>query len=200
MFEKSFKDLLVQRDPSQDEQEIINRYRKKSFFTNNNSVVNRISNYMQTVSLLIGKYRNFVSKDFDYKIYKKIDFILDEDKLKAMKELVHSYKRFKKGLWKDHSAAFQNIEMFSDFLRKKALEEISSNEAELATYAVLATYEGDISMIDFVWKVFPEGLLNNLKVRSSGVIKFPVLDPDGEIEYLWERYSIREFLPEETYG
>jgi hypothetical protein len=200
VFKKTFKELLTQVKYIQEEMNIVLKYYKKSFFTNNASVVNRISSYMQTVSSLIGRYRNAVSKTFDHNIYKQVDFEPDIEKLKAMEDLVHSYRRFKMGLWKDHEGAYQNTEMFIEFLRKKAMEEISSNEAELASYGVCATYDRGSSITDFVWKVFPEGLLTNIKVRSTGVIRFPVKDPDGEIEYLWERYTIKEFIAEETYG
>jgi len=200
VFKKSFKELLSEDRHTQDEMNIVLKYYKKSFFTNNASVVNRISSYMQTLSSLIGKYRNAVSKTFDHNIYKQVDFEPDIEKLKAMEDLVHSYRRFKMGLWKDHEGAYQNIEMFIEFLRKKAMEEISSSEAELASYAVCATYDKGSSITDFVWKVFPEGLLTNIKTHSTGVIRFPVHDPDGEIKYLWERYSIKEFVAEETYG
>ena len=91
------------------------------------------------------------------------------------------------------------MEHFISYLQKKALD-ITSNDSELASYGVVATYQNQVSQVDFVWRVFSEGLIQNIMSRSSGTISLPVLDDAGEIEYLWSRYSIKEFSLEEVYG
>ena len=65
--------------------------------------------------------------------------------------------------------------------------------------AVEITYGGEISMVEFAWRMFPLGILNNIITNSPDVVRFPVLDDDGDIESLWNKYSIKEFSVKELY-
>ena len=55
-------------------------------------------------------------------------------------------------------------------------------------------------MVEFAWKMFPGGMLENILMNSSGIIKFPVLDEHGDIEYLWKTYSFEEYNLEDIYN
>ena len=92
-----------------------------------------------------------------------------------------------------------NLDAFIAYLRKKAYLEISSNDSELATYAVMITYGGEISKVDFPWKMFPQGIIQNIIENSDNTIKIPVADENGDIEYLWNKYSMKEYSLEELY-
>jgi hypothetical protein len=52
-------------------------------------------------------------------------------------------------------------------------------------------------MVEFAWKMFPQGIIQNILINSSETIKFPVQDNTGNISYLWDNYSIQEFSLEE---
>jgi len=84
-------------------------------------------------------------------------------------------------------------------LRKQCFFNISTNEAELADYAIEATYGNEKSMVEFAWRMFPDGILENIMLKSSGIIRMPVQDDNGEIEYLWSRYTVKEFSLENLY-
>ncbi len=55
-------------------------------------------------------------------------------------------------------------------------------------------------MCEFPWKLFPEGLLDNIIQKTTGIIRMPIQDGlNGDIEYLWNKYSIKEFSLEDLY-
>ena len=44
---------------------------------------------------------------------------------------------------------------------------------------------------DFVWRVFGDEIVENVK-KNSGEIRLPVLDKDGDVQYLNKRYKFVE--------
>lgn len=198
-FKKDFSEISGNKDRSPEEQSVLDDYRWNSFFLDNNSVVNRISRYMRGTIGLVGRYSNASSKDFDYKVLLSKPFMVDSSKLHKMESLLSEYRSFKRGLWRDSENSFENMDAFINYLKKKAVE-ISTNEGEIASYAVLCTYQGNVGQCDFPWRVFSEGLLQNIQANSNNKIYIPVADPEGDIIYLWNRYSIKEVSLEDLYG
>jgi hypothetical protein len=194
-----FSKLWKKEEKTPEEQELIERYKNRSYFLNNNSVVNRISRYMRANSSLISRYSAKISEDYDYTILLDNDVEMSDGGLFQMEVYLQEYKNFKKGLRNEDNLSYDTLEAFIKYLRKQCYLDISSNESELANYAVKLTYGGEISMVEFPWKMFPQGILQNVIKNSSGKIKFPVPDKDGEIEYLWDTYTIKEFDLEELY-
>lgn len=200
-FKKSFSDILKSKNRTDEEENMVQEYKTHSFFLDNNSVVNRISRYMRANLGLIGKYSTKSSRDFDYTILQNQNNILTEKNISMMNSYLQEYKTFKKSLRNDITmTSYTNIDSFISYLRKQCLWYISPNEAELADYAIEVTYGGEISMVEFAWRMFPEGLIENIIQKSSGIIRMPIQDDDGEIEYLWNKYTIKEFSLEDLYA
>ena len=197
---KPFDIIFSNKNKNEDENKIINDYQRNSFFLDNDSVVNKISRYMRTNLGLIGKYSSKSSRDFDCSVLQNKDHILNAYGLSQMKFYLQEYKSFKKGIRHDLQNAYSNIDSFIAYLKKECNSNISSNESELASYAVEVTYKGEISMVEFAWKLFPSGILENVLINSASTIKVPITDENGNIEYLWNRYSIKEFKIEELYA
>lgn len=194
-----FMEILKSTERTEEQEQVVSDYRKRTFFLDNNSVVNRISNYMRTNIGLVGKYSAKTSRDFDYSVLQSPDRELNVYKMGQMKAYLQEYKAFKKGLRHDLANSYDSMDSFVAYLRNECSTEISSNESELADYAIEITYGGEVSMVEFAWKMFPNGIIENIINRSDGVIQFPVLDEEGDIEYLWNKYSIKEFTIEELY-
>lgn len=192
-FRKSFDAIVKLKRKTEEQIKTVENYKKHSFFLNNNSVANRISSHMYTSEHLIRKYSNKSSKDFDYSILKSKEKEINPYLLKQMKDTLQEYKSFKKGIRRDLPNSFENIDAFISYLRKKCISEISSNEQELVNYAIEVTYGDETNMVEFAWKMFPNGILQNIIENSSGKILFPIQDDNGDIEYLWNRYSLKEF-------
>ena len=198
-FLKSFEDIFKQKDCTLDEEKLVKDYVTHSFFLDNNSPVNRISRYMRTNAALISQYSSASSQKFDYSLLKNPEIEINRETFEKVKEYLREYKEFKRGLRRDLKASFHSTESFIVYLRNKCLSDISSNESELATYAVEATYGGELSMVEFVWRMFPDGILYNISLNSNATIKFPIQYNDGDIKYLWNTYSLQEFPLEKIY-
>jgi hypothetical protein len=199
VFKKSFGDILKSGDRTEEEETMVREYKERSFFLDNNSVVNRISRYMRANVGLIGKYSTKTSRDFDYTVLQNQNNILTQENITRMNGYLQEYKAFKKGLRNNLVSSYANLDAFISYLRKQCVLNISTNEAELADYAVEVTYGGEVGIVEFAWKVFGEGILQNIIQKSTGIIHMPVSDEYGKIEYLWNRYTIKEFNLEDLY-
>ena len=198
-FGKPFKEMCDRLYQTEEELVIIKSHKRHSYFLDNKSVVNRTSEYMRKMISRIEKYVDKDSSIFDYHILTKDGVELDETKLNIMRSIIDEYKSFKQGIRHDIPNSIDNIESFLAYLRKKCILEVSSNEEELVNYAVALTYENNNSDIAFVWKMFPDGILTNIMAKSDGKIVFPMADPEGDIEYLWSHYSLKQYDIEELY-
>jgi len=200
IFGKSFDEIFKSNSRTLEEEETVKDYLKHSFFLDNDSVVNQISRYMRTNLALIGRFSSKSSQEFDYHVLQNSEHCLNVYGIIKMKAALQEFKEFKRGLWHDLENSYDSIDAFIEYLRKKCISDISSNESELADYALEVTYGDEVTMVEFAWKMFPEGIIQNLVKNSSGTINFPTKDENGNIEYLFSRYSIKEFSLEEIYG
>jgi hypothetical protein len=198
-FGKTFEEIIKSPRHTKKENELIKLYKKRTFFLDNNSVVNKISRYMRGNVGLVGKFSSKSSKDFDYTLLQNKNHKMNIYGITQMKKFLQEYKSFKRGLWHDINNSFENLDSFVHYIRKECLSTISSNEGELANYAIEVTYGGQLSMVEFAWRLFPDGILENLLANSDGKIRMPVKDENGDIEYLWNKYTLQEFSLEEIY-
>jgi hypothetical protein len=197
-FNETFDGIVKKERRTEEEEMLYGLYRRKSYFLDNNSVVNKLSRYMRTSLGLINKYSNKSSRDFDYNLLLSKNFEFNEEKFNKIKILLNYYTKFKRGMWHDSDNHITNLDAFISYLKKLSYD-ISSNDSELANYAVLATYGDEVSKVDFAWKIFPQGIIENIISNSDNKIQIPVADEDGTIEYLWNKYSIKEFSLEDIY-
>ena len=196
---KPFKDIFFSEDKTQEEDIIIKRYKFHSFFLDNKSVVNRISAYMRVSSGLVTKYSHKASKDFDYSALLSEDFVPEKEKLTKMKEHLKTYKEYKMLLRHNLETSYENLAIFAGYLRNECNKDISTNEQELANYAIYVTYGDEKRMVEFPWIVFPNGLIQNIIETASNEIKIPVKDINGDISYLWSKYKMETVKLEELY-
>jgi len=198
-FQKSFDDILKSKIRTKEEDRTVQSYKINSFFLDNNSTINRLSRYMRANLGLIGKYSSKSSKESDYNLLKNNIYKSNVYNLIQMKKYLQEYKTFKKGLRNNFTSSYANLDSFLSYLKKECSINISSNEAELANYAIDVTYGDEVSLIEFAWKLFPNGILQNIMENSSGTIKIPTRDINGNIDYLWNKYSIKELSLGEIY-
>ena len=200
MFHKSFDEIVKAKNRTADEEKMVSEYYWHSFFLDNNSVMNRISRYMLANLGLVSKYSNKLAQDFDYKVLQDETHNLETAGIIQMKLYLQEYKSFKRGLRHDLSNSYDNMDAFVAHLRKECAMNLTSNDAELADYAVEITYGDEISMVEFPWRMFPQGMLQNImKNNPTGTVQFPLQDDSGNIHYLWNTYSMKEFSVEELY-
>ena len=198
-FDKPFKDIFNIKEKTKEEQTLVDSYKWNTFFLDNDSVVNRISRYMRTNLALVARYTSKQVSYCDWKVLKNEEHELNPYGITRMKFYLEEYKAFKKGLRHDLVNSYGSLDAFISYLKKESASTISSNESELADYALEVTYNGEVGMVEFAWKMFPDGILQNIMRSSLNKIQFPIQDDNGDIEYLWNRYSLKEFSVEDLY-
>jgi len=187
---------------SQNNEEKISPTKTKTFFIDNSSVMNKISRYMIANLSFVNKYANKEAKEYDYSILIDKEIPINEETKIMLNEYIDKFRYFKEKIREgveDSETIYFTLQTYCQYLENECLSKISSNESELANYAVMLTYGGRKGMIEFPWAVFPDGIINNIIKNSDGKITGFVADENGEIEYLWKRYTRREFNLEDIY-
>lgn len=193
-FGKRIKELLNEdiNDLNVEEKEIVQEFYKYSFFLYNPSLMNSICNYMEKNIKL--EIRESKKVDFDWKL------LINDDKTNYVKvmlmiEIIGKYKRFKKDKkMSDDLSYFSDFDIYIDFLRNTCFSLISNNICELASIAVYCSYKLKKGPLDFAWRLFPEGIIQNLIANTNAAtISIPIKDDNGDIEYLWKKYAMKEF-------
>lgn len=198
-FGKSFEEIYQKGASNEKEQKIVNQYKKYSYFIDNKSVMNNISSWMRKKTSEVNKYSTKSSKGFDYTLLIDRSIVIEKEKIEKMTEYMEEFRDFKVQLRGGNRLPYSTIESFASYIRKKAYNSISSNDAELATYAVMVTYGGKITMVEFPWKVFYSGILENLIANTESPVRIPIYDKDGDINYLWQTYKMIEISLEALY-
>ena len=198
-FGEPFGGLWEKENKTDKEKQLLERYKSRTYFLNNNCIVNRISRYMRTNMNFIKRYSKKFVKEFDYNILIDKNIEIEEGMLFQMYVYLEEYKDFKKGMRNKNKYNYKTLDEFIKYLQGECFIDISSNASQLANVAVLATYGDEVSMVEFPWRMFPEGILQNIIGNSTGKSQFPIENENGNIEYLWNKYLTEEFELEKLY-
>ena len=192
IFGKEFDKLGNDDKQTQEYKDMIEYYNRKNPFLETNGVMNRVCNYMQEqLKDVKPKNKNCDNQKIFEKLYNTA-IVLDNDNLEKMKVVKQEYDNFKKTK-QLKTSEFTTYEQYYKFLRNKCLQEISSNIQELANLGVYICYFlNPTKPKDFCWDVLGEGIVENLKEKHP-TARVPKLDPNGEIEYLGEKYSFVDY-------
>ena len=158
--------------------------------------MNNVSEYIEK-SIKEYKMESNKSIKFDYNILRSKNITTTKNNIKKIYDLYLDYKREKKNfnsiLDKDGSQKYKTIEQYNKNIKQRAYQIVSSSQ-ELANIAVDICYvihPNDTK--SFVWNVFGEEILDNIKANSETNICFiPFEDNLGNIDFLGEKYSMME--------
>ena len=198
-FNKTVEELLSEYDLnknslSENEIKFVEEYRYKNPFIESNCIMNVLCKYVENEVKEL--------KTIDYKnineelilLLKNKEIKTDPEKIKKLYSLYKKYKEEKNNInsYNDSTYNFKTMDQYNRKVRLDA-DEISSNGSELANLAV------DICYIihpndnkTFLWGVFGDDLLENIKTNSQKDVKIPFIDKNGDIEYLGNLYSMKK--------
>ncbi len=179
---------------SENEIKFVEEYRYKNPFIESNCIMNVLCKYVENEVKEL--------KTIDYKnineelilLLKNKEIKTDPEKIKKLYSLYKKYKEEKNNInsYNDSTYNFKTMDQYNRKIRLDA-DEISSNGSELANLAV------DICYIihpndnkTFLWGVFGDDLLENIKTNSQKDVKIPFIDKNGDIEYLGNLYSMKK--------
>jgi hypothetical protein len=198
-FNIELKDLLAMDKKllSEKQKEMVDKFYKYNPLLDSDCTMNMLSRYMQK---RISEIKNM--EKIKYRSKEKSDdlrdmtIIPDKEHTTKVYKLCEKYKAGKSNFGnlknEDGSSRFKTIEQYNKFIFQEALL-ISSNVCELANDAVsrcYISYEHDNK--EFVWSIFGNGIIDNLKKKINSIIKIPFADENGDIEFLGKKYSRME--------
>lgn len=168
---------------------------KKYFYFKNplletNGTMNRICYHMEKE---LKEFRKNKSKKYDEEIYSLLfnrEIPFEEKNLEKVIECYNEYNSFKNNIG-NGEIDYNNVDHFYKELRIKCLEKTKLSLRELSNYAVFICYNlYSHKTKDFVWDIFGSGIVEYLKEKNK-VFEVPMLDSNGDIEYLYQNYSIK---------
>jgi hypothetical protein len=195
-WELSFEELRSLENKTEEQLALVDRYNRKSFFIDSDSVMNRITKYIEKRLVEIRSERLEESSHFDYSVLLSKDF--DEPirrDIEKMRLLFKEYKSWKRSLRENYTEFgnnFASAEQLISYINKKAYSTISSDSSELANIAVHCSYKlfGKNSK-SFCFSVFGKEIVQNIRSKKTEkFVRVPMPSPTGNIEYLWERYGM----------
>ena len=192
VFEMSLDELLALENPNEEQEKIIKKFKRNSpVLITSDGVMDRVSSHMVNS---IKEFRLDLKKNnFDYSIYKSGRVGYDEKLKSEIKKTIKLYNRMKKDFYLSSSELkeFRSMDSIFDFIRKEIFQ-ISSDMSQLTDVAIDVCYGENKSNYEFVWDIFGEGIINHLRKRSN-VFSIPVPRKNGDVTFLENRYSVKEF-------
>ncbi len=193
----SFLELEKVENKILEQDELLNRYKKKSFFINSNSTMNRITKYIESELKNIKNIHHDLSNTFDYRelLSKEFKIPFNRD-LEKMQILFKEYKSLKRSIRENHLTNrdenyFSNEQIIQN-INQKAYSTITSNIYELSDIAIYFAYvKMGNQAKNFCWSVFGKEIVEVLKNKyTEKFIRVPLPSPKGSIKYLWNNYGI----------
>ena len=190
MYGKKYHELDLSKP---EYKELKEYYDRKNPLLETDGVMNRLCRYMEGQLTNLKKYTYKLSNEDAYAILTNNEFVIDRRKLEQMVALCEEYDKFKNEKMLQESE-FNTYEQFYRALRIKAVDTISSDKYELAVLAAYVGYKLPKEHKAFCWDVFGGYVVSNLmRNKTDEIVELPILDENGPIEYLGERYSIKQY-------
>lgn len=207
-FTISFDELQkIPEDKLTDEQiEFLRLYHKYLPVVDSNCVMNRICKYIESIDFNIkSKVRS--SQGFDYQMLTTLNFrpnkIIYSKISKIMEDTFHNWKYKKKdSKLKDVRVTSNNADISKEkfdrdvecSLLKLKLEEVCSNEEQLANHLIYLFYVDKPGYNkNILWNLVGKQIYENIKSKTTSYY-FPKKNPNGSLKYLYENYSIERIM------
>ena len=205
IFDTDLYSLISKQNKNSEEKRFIYNYYKHMPLMKNNCIMNVLAEYVEDT-----EFQNKWNKEcniFDYKTLTSEKYSIDNTKLyNQIKKIIFDFnKRYDAIIREKKTLELIDKSLIDDDVSECYSSELSNliQEYENILYSIcsdgykLCDYVVDIyyncfknKSKFFIWSVFGEFILNNIKSKSNKVC-FPILDDNGT-EYLGKKYSIRE--------
>lgn len=187
----SLEELLKINNKTEEQENMVNNYYKFNPFLETDCPMNNICRYMEkeVKEIKINAKKKTPSYVFDILFNKNID--ITETQIRQMENVYKKYKKSKSNscttgelILKDDLHSITNdMDMFK-------FDYISDDIQRLANLAVYVNYYlYPSSSKNFCWDLFSEGILLNIYDNSPHNFKIPLLDENGDIEYMGKKYK-----------
>lgn len=204
MFNKTLKEIVYEKDENltYEEKNFKDSYYEWSPLLISDSCMNTLCRYIEDTDFKLKQKVKTKNKDFDYHLLmnNEVEITL-KDKL-AVKQFMKQYMvDLVKKISEDCSVKnatpakkkklVQQGEMDKFNLLRPKVEEYFSNEDVFVNALVELAYTEHDTWKNQLWGSYGRVIFENLK-RNSGTIYYPFKDDNGTIEYLGEKFELKE--------
>lgn len=202
-FGMSIDELLNKKNKNEQEIAYCELYHKRNPLNESDCVMNILCRYIEKINENTLNVFNKKNEEYLLELMYNPKYSIKKSKLKKLQVLYDEYTKDKRlditelrGIAGEdaNDNEFNNYENIAEYYLHRALR-ICSNEQELANYAIELDYKINNKLNkDFTWKVCKNGLIANIRKNNKNKIVAPILDNNGEIEYLGHTYTKKEIL------
>lgn len=199
-FGMSMDELKQCKRKTKEQLDFLSVYEKLSPVIDSDCVMNNLCRYIESVDFGI---KNLIkdSSNENYSLLMNNDYLeFDEDKYRDIVTVFTQYKKTINQLSSLNAKSDKNSfdeELYKTILGqheklKSKMNEICSNVYELVNYLIYLFYvDQPNSNKDVLWNVYGSYIFENVKKNTSSFF-IPVKSEDGEIEYLNNKYKLKE--------
>jgi hypothetical protein len=190
-FGKSLDDLYSSEDKSDEEKAFIYNYEKYMPISRAPGTMNRIcwriEDEFKTMDVL-------PTVEFDYSIL-KTDAEYTQEEYDSIKQLYDEHNKnmqlFLKGVKKNDSSKEERDVFVSQLTEEfsNACSTICPNSEVLANILVDICYASNKNK-SFAWDIAGEQIFNNVLKKNGNIIKYPIKDINGDIEFCGNKFSL----------
>jgi hypothetical protein len=190
-FGKSLEDLYSSEDKSDEEKAFIYNYEKYMPISRAPGTMNRIcwriEDEFKTTDVL-------PNVEFDYSILKSSAEYTQEE-YDAIKQLYEEHNKsmqlFLKGIKKNDSSKEERDVFVSQLTEEfsNACSVVCPNEEVLANILIDICYTSNKNK-SFAWDIAGEQIFNNVLKKNGYIIRYPIKDGDGDIEFCGNKFSL----------
>lgn len=188
VFEKGIMEIFHSTELTSDEQLILDKFIKHSpLLLGTRGVMDRVSAAM--IWSVEEIKENIKNSDFDYTIYMDESVRVKKEIKEQLADIIKLFNKMKRDFYL--STSHEDMIFIIDFIKNKIFE-ISSDIVELTNCAVELCYADKKSNHDFVWQMFSDGIILNMR-RKYGVFTMPIASKHEDFVFLGRAYEIKEF-------
>lgn len=196
----TLEELKAMKRKNTGQEKFLEEFYKESPVLESPCVMNKICWRIESVDFEIRKLLKQDSENSLHELFMSADTSFEEGRYKDVLKVYKAYKKEVSDLMnnKEHAEKSTYNQVIRNEVNVKRNEfkdtvaEVCSNEDEAINYLIHYFYvDQPKSKKDVLWNIYGDEMVNNLKQRISN-ISIPVEDENGDLEYLNQRYSIRE--------
>ena len=196
-FQMSVSELMKipESDRSDRQREFLRYYNMKMPVGTNDCVMNKICRRFESEFDGYLRKKNASSK-FDYTIMKSgVEYSTSH--YRAIEKLCNEYNQRLRGFVIEYSTNNSDeydfhvykLELLEEFMQ--ACAKICPNKKDLCDIVLDICYRRS-STKRFAWDICADEIVENLLNRSGRTIRFPEMDPDGDIQFCGERFRMKQ--------
>ncbi|CAI8775599.1 hypothetical protein CHCC14809_2219 [Bacillus licheniformis] len=201
-FGASLQELKKVKRKTKEQHEFLKLFERFNPVIESDCVMNRLCKYIESVDFGI---RNIVNKDVDdevYQFYMNDTVEFDESRYRNVAKVYQKHKKsinqsFSLGTNSSGDKNLYDSDLCSNFsnsleLFKQRINDICSNIYEAVNYLVRLFYVDEKSSNkEILWHLYGKYIFENVKAKRKS-FNIPVLDQEGDINYLNKHYSLRK--------